>query len=146
MNNLERTMDLRGWDLSAWKKFFVVAGLWNFSFVLAAFLMPVFFIRLMYGIHTDNFYIIYLNLAFFVAVALFGIAYFMIAIDPPANTNLVILGIIGKTAVAFTFYYLFAIGRISFLAILAGTGDLLFALYFLHYLVKGPREQTPSQQ
>ena len=95
------------WNLSNWKTFFVIAGLWNFSMAIPAFLMPRFYAWLMYGFHTDNFYILFLNTVFFAAVFLFGIGYIMIAYDPPRNTAIVVLGIIGKILVGGIFYIFF---------------------------------------
>ena len=40
MGNAKEKLDPRGWELATWKKFFVIAGLWNFSFAILAFLMP----------------------------------------------------------------------------------------------------------
>lgn len=139
MEGLKEKINPRNWDLSEWRTFFVIAGLWNFSFSLPAFIMPNFCIRLMYGFQTDNFYIIFLNTVFFVTVFLFGIGYFMIAYDPPKNTALAALGIIGKILVGFLFYYLYYIGRTTIMPPIVGTGDLIFTYYFLYYLVKGPR-------
>lgn len=140
MENVKKRLDPRGWELAAWKKFFVIAGLWNFAFAVPAFLMPALNFRLVYGFSTGDFYHIWLNTVFFVVVFIFGIAYLMIAYDPPGNTGLIILGIIGKTVVGISFYYLYAIDRVTILPVLGGTGDLIFTFYFICYLVLGPKE------
>ncbi|MFZ5564061.1 MAG: hypothetical protein ACOZBW_08400 [Thermodesulfobacteriota bacterium] len=140
MEKVKKRLDPRGWELAVWKKFFAIAGLWNFSFALPAFLMPALNFRLVYGFSTGDFYHLWLNTVFFVAVFIFGIAYLMIAYNPPKNTGLIILGIIGKTSVGAGFYYLYAIDRVTILPVLGGTGDLIFTLYFICYLVLGPKK------
>ena len=59
------------WDYQTWRKFFVIAGIWNFSFALPALLFPSFMVRLMYGFQTSDFYILYLNSSFFGTVLIF---------------------------------------------------------------------------
>ena len=140
MENLKERLNPGGWELSTWKKFFVIAGLWNFSFAIPAFLMPAFNFRLVYGIHTNDFYHLWLNTAFFMVVFIFGVAYLMIAYDPPRNSGLIIMGIIGKTVVGISFYYLYAVDRVTALPVMGGTGDLIFTFYFIFYLFMGPKE------
>ncbi|MBU0994842.1 MAG: hypothetical protein KJ737_20310 [Proteobacteria bacterium] len=126
------------WSLSNWKQFFVIAGIWNFCYTVPALTMPKFYFYMMYGFETVDFYKIYLNSVFFVAVGIFGIGYFIIASDPPKHKGIIVLGIIGKTAVAGLFYYLYAIDRVTFLPPMGGTGDLIFTGYYTYYLFKGP--------
>ena len=140
METTKHRLDPRGWEPATWKKFFAIAGLWNFSFALPAFFMPALNFRLVYGFSTGDFYHLWLNTVFFVVVFIFGIAYLMIAHDPPNNTGLIILGIIGKTVVGISFYYLYAIDRVTILPVLGGTGDLIFTGYFISYLVLGPKK------
>ena len=103
----EKVMNPQSWNMADWRIFFVIAGMWNFSIALPALLMPRFYIRLMYGFRTDNFYIIMLNTVFFIIVSLFGAGYFMVACDPAKNTSVTVLGIIGKILVGGLFYYIF---------------------------------------
>ena len=129
------------WGYQTWRKFFLIAAMWNFSFAFPALLFPSLEVRLMYGIQTSDFYILYLNTAFFLTVLVFGIGYLIIAYDPGKHLGIVLMGIIGKTMVCIGFYYLFSIDRVTLLPVFGGTGDLLFTLYFIYYLKKGPRSE-----
>jgi len=127
------------WDYRTWRKFFYIAALWNFFFSIPALIFPSLQVQLMYGFKTTSFYILYLNTALFITVLIFGIGYFMIAQAPEKNLGLVKLGIIGKTVVGVGFYALFSAGRVTFIPVLGGTGDLIFTFYFITYLLAGPR-------
>ena len=102
--------------------------------------MPKFYFFIMYGVHTDDFYRLFLNTVFMIVVLIFGIGYLIVAYDPPARKGIIFLGAMGKIVVGIMFYYLLAIDRVTLLPPLAGTGDLIFTLYFVHYLVKGHQE------
>lgn len=130
------------WDYQTWRKFFVIAGIWNFSIALPSLLFPSFAMRLTYGFQTSDFYILYLNSSFFATVLIFGIGYFIIAFNPGKNLGIVLLGIIGKTTVGIAFYYLYHMDRVTIMPVLGGTGDLIFTLYFIYYLIRGPRSET----
>ena len=132
------------WDYQTWRKFLVIAGIWNFSFALPALLFPSFMVRLMYGFQTSDFYILYLNSSFFGTFLIFGIGYLLIAYDPGKNLGIVLLGIIGKTIVGIAFYYLYNMDRVTIMPVLAGTGDLIFTFYFIYYLTRGPRSEKQS--
>ena len=127
------------WDYQTWRKFFLIAALWNFSFVIPALLFPALIVRLAYGLQTSDFYILFLNTTFYLAVFVFGIGYLIIAYDPGKHLGIVLMGIMGKSMVFFGFLYLYSIDRVTLLALSGGTGDLLFTLYFIYYLMKGPR-------
>jgi len=132
------------WDYQAWRKFFLIAALWNFTFIPPALLFPSFEVRLMYGLKTSDFYILYLNTAFFLTVLVFGIGYLIIAYDPGKNLGIILMGIIAKTMVGIGFYYLFSIDKVTLIPVFGGTVDLLFTLYFIYYLIKGPRSELQN--
>ena len=144
MKMLRERLNPTTWGYQTWRKFFLIASLWNFSFVVPALLFPSLEVRLMYGFRTDDFYILFLNTTFFLTVLVFGIGYLIIAYDPGKNLGIVLLGIIGKTMVGIGFYYLYSIDRVTLMPVFGGTGDLLFTLYFIYYLAKGPKSELQT--
>lgn len=133
------SLNPKKWDYRTWRKFFFIAALWNFSFSIPALIFPSLQVQLMYGFKTTSFYIIYLNTAFMITVLIFGIGYLMIAQAPGKNLGLVKLGIIAKTVVGVGFFALYSDGRVTLIPVLGGTGDLIFTLYFIFYLLIGPK-------
>jgi len=142
---LKERLNPINWDYPSWRKFFLIAGLWNFSFVLPAVLFPSLIVRLAYGLQTSDFYILFLNTAFYLAVFVFGIGYLIIAYDPGKHLGIIVMGIIGKSMVFFGFFYFYIIDRVTLLALSGGTGDLLFTFYFIYYLMNGPRSDLQKE-
>ena len=107
---------------------FFVAALFNFA-VAAAFVWPdspvwhwLGLIKPMQSLIPDLF-------AMF--VALFGVGYFMIALNPRVNRPLILFGAIGKLSVVALVAYHYATGRIGLAVPALASGDLVFALLFL---------------
>ena len=107
---------------------FFVAALFNFA-VAAAFALPdspvwhwLGLIRPMQSIIPDLF-------AMF--VALFGVGYFMIGLNPRTNRPLILFGIMGKLSVVAIVAFHYATGRIGIAVPALASGDLIFALLFL---------------
>jgi len=138
MGSMKDTLNPLNWDYRTWRKFFLIAALWNFSGALPAIFYPALNMKFFYGVQTDNYYILFLNMAFWGAVLIFGIGYLIVSYNPGKNHGIVIMGIIGKTMVAATWYYLFGTDRATILSFLAATGDILFTLYFIYYLIRRP--------
>ena len=127
-----------------WKLFFLVSGLWNLGGAIPALVSPRLNIQLMYGLFPTEesslwFYLELLNRGFWMAVLVFGIGYLIIATNPGKHLGIVVMGIIGKILVALVWYYLFAMGKAAGFAVFAATGDSLFTVFFVLYLVRGPR-------
>ncbi len=69
------------------------------------------------------------------AIALFGLGYWMVARDPDANRGIVLLGLIGKLAVvAIIFGHYFMVGDVNFNLAGLSIGDLLYSWFFLQFL------------
>ena len=119
------------WSYQAWQWFFVIAGCWNLLGAVDAILRPALNLEKYYGVQTDDFITIFLNRAFWIVVLIFGIGYFLIAINPILFYGIIVLGIIGKIAVAVSWIYLFKIGKGERISIFAASGDLLFTVFFL---------------
>jgi hypothetical protein len=72
------------------------------------------------------------NLGFL--IALFGLAYAWIALQPRINRPLLTLGAIGKIGVFVVAAVLYSLGQVALLLVLAVAGDLLFGAIWLIWL------------
>src|SRR4030042_2141959 len=119
-----------------WRLFFLAAGLWNWCGAVPAIFWPGLNLNLFYAItglqdYPLNYYLVFLNRSFWIAVLVFGLGYLIIASDPGKHLGIVVMGIIGKVIVALAWYYLFAMGKATGFAVFAATGDSLFTVFFL---------------
>ncbi len=114
------------------KRLFQVGAIWN----VAAGIELLFFQKYIFG---------FMGMAplahpifyqfFCLAVLLFGIGYWLVSRDLTRNHDIVRLGVAGKVLVfAFTLYYA-GIGRLPWLWVASGFGDLVFAGLFIHFLI-----------
>ncbi len=70
-------------------------------------------------------------------IATFGLGYALVAVDPPAGRAIVFVGLIGKlAAVALTLAHQHDLPAST---VMLGLSDILFALVFLTFLLRGPR-------
>ncbi len=132
------------WDYRKWRKFFLIAGLWNVFGSLPGILFPTLQFQRMYGFETNNFYILNLQSIFLYFVLVFGIGYLIVARDPGKNVGIVVMGIIGKAIVVVYFYYFYLTGKATLVPVFGGTADAIFTLYFIYYLMKGPRAEIQT--
>ena len=76
------------------------------------------------------------------AIALFGLGYWMVAGDPVAHRGIVILGLIGKIAVpGIMFSHYFFVGDVNFSLAGLTIGDIIYAVFFYRYL----KSSSPSR-
>ncbi len=129
------------WDADIWKKFFLIAALWNLSGAVPGIFMSGLNLRLFYGIQTTDFHTLFLNSMFWGAVLVFGIGYLIVAKDIGKNPGIVTLGVICKSLVALVWYYIYFFGcnRATILVVGAATGDVIFVGYFVYFLMRGPK-------
>jgi len=132
------------WDFQKWRKFFLIAALFNIFGSVPGILFPTRQVQFMYGLETSDFYVLNFHNIFFYFVLIFGIGYLYIAHNPGKNIGIVVMGIIGKSIVAVHFYYFYLIDKATILPVFSGTADAIFALYFICYLIKGPRSEAPT--
>lgn len=69
------------------------------------------------------------------AIALFGLGYWIVARDPGANRGIVVLGLIGKlgvVAIFFGHYLLVGDANLNFASL--SIGDLIYSVLFIHFL------------
>ncbi len=128
-----------GWTYENWKTFFFVAALWNLLAAIPAIIRPDLYFKIYYGLATDDPYTIMLNRSFWIAVAIFGMGYWMVSRNPEKQTGIIVMGIVGKFAVAISWYYMVFTGMAEFMPFFGATGDSIFTVYFVIYLLSGPR-------
>lgn len=121
-----------------WKKFFVLASLWNISAIPLLILLYVYFptfiftnkaIPFIYNPIFGSFYFIFAN-----AVLLFGIGYYMPSRDLMLNRAVIWLGSIGKIALTLIFLQLYTTGYITVVFPVLLIGDLIWAAWFFVFL------------
>jgi hypothetical protein len=75
------------------------------------------------------------------AIALFGLGYWMVARNPDANRGIVVLGLIGKLAVVAIFFdHYFLVGDVNFNLAGLSIGDIIYSALFAQFL------RSPAQQ
>ncbi len=143
METIRVKLNPTAWGGEIWRKFFLVAALWNLSGAIPGILMPGLNLRLFYGIQTTDFHMLLLNTMFWGAVLVFGIGYLLVAKNPEKNPGIVVLGVISKTLVAVVWYYLyfFCDDRATILVVGGATGDVVFTGYFVYYLMRGAKTE-----
>ena len=119
------------WSYQAWQLFFVIAGCWNLLGAYGGISKPVENLRQYYNVKNDDFITITLNRTFWIGVLIFGIGYFLIAVNPILFYGVIVLGIIGKITISAIWIYLFYIGKAERIAIISASGDLLFTMFFV---------------
>jgi cytochrome c biogenesis factor len=125
----------------AWSRFFLVSAIWNLYFSISALAMRDFNLKLAFGDEAPaavagNFYASTFYNFMFAAVLVFGIGYYIVSRDVNRNHGIVLLGIIGK--LCFFVYYgiMYIQSQCTIVAFLSVTGDFIFALLFLYFLLQ----------
>jgi hypothetical protein len=125
------TLNPFNWGVENWRLFFLISALWNFFGGVPGALKPADNLEKYYNVKTDDFITIFLNRGIWICVLIFGIGYLLVAYDPVMFYGIIIMGIIGKIAIAFLWFYLRAIGKLEMIGVIAATGDLLFTVLFI---------------
>ena len=76
---------------------------------------------------------------FAVLVAMFGVGYFWIALDPATNRPIIKLGAIAKLMFVIAGVISVLLGNISWQILVPLAGDLVYAILFLRYLQVHPK-------
>lgn len=126
------------WDYQVWRIFFLIAALWNFLGIFGM-IWPQESFKNMFGKETDDDIMILLYQTLWGSVLLLGIGYLIIAYNPGTNLGLVLLGIIGKIADAYSFILYYRKGLFQKRILVAAIGDLIFCFFFICYLFGGVR-------
>lgn len=145
MEDKPKKLNPFAWDYGAWRKFFAVSGCWNMIGAIPAVISPRLNLKLMYGLSTNDYYNLMLNRSLWIAILIFGVGYFLIALDPRRYFGIIVMGIIGKIAVAVIWFHMFSIGTATFMAAFAATGDSIFTVFFILYIVLEKKiENSPA--
>ncbi|MBI9078038.1 MAG: hypothetical protein JEZ02_21755 [Desulfatibacillum sp.] len=134
-----------GWTYSQWRKFFVIAALWNILSAVPATLWPEFNMKIFYDVLYGDDYAVMLNRCFWISVLIFGIGYAIVSNAPEKNQGIIVMGVLGKIAVTINWISLVLDGDATFVAFLGAAGDSIFTVYFIYFLASGPHNpQTDS--
>ena len=114
-----------------WSRFFLGAAVFNFAVGLPLLFSPLtMFATLGQTPPNDLFFVRASGLL----IACFGVGYYFISRDPPANRNIVWLGVIGKSGVVVLSALYWSAGLLPTLSAVASLGDLAFVVMFLRFL------------
>jgi hypothetical protein len=118
-----------------YKYLFIIGALWNwvasFPFIVIVLTNPN--MLLAFGLAVPP-SLIWSQL-FLASVFLLGIGYFLVGKDIDSNHAVVLIGALDKILVFFVFVYYFTVGDVPLFLVLLGTGDLIFAILFLEFLI-----------
>jgi len=115
-----------------YRKLFIIGAFWNWTISLTtlAIYRPFFSFFNMKIPESPVWLFMFLG-----AVFVFGIGYFLVALDPVKNYGIVTLGIIGKVLVFAAFIYFARVGEVHYVIVALGGGDFIFAIFFLEFLL-----------
>lgn len=119
-------------SIKFWRIFFLVAALWNLAGSGIAFAnletnATTFFLAATSELQPV---INMLLILFWFTVFTFAVGYLILAVNPRKNRGILLLAILGKTAVGVLWTHGFFNGYVSATALAAGIGDLIFAAVF----------------
>lgn len=135
-------------NVKLWRRFFLLAALWNFLGAGVAFFdleanAREFYLTPESALHP----VLFLNLKIlWWTVLTFGIGYFIVALNPLKNHGLVAIAGLGKMAVGYLWVKGYWAGLVSEIAFLGGVGDVLFALVFAYFLWKFRKGAEPHKR
>lgn len=142
MNTTTNSARLTGYSGSdsGWRLMFRLAGVFNIVVAIPLWIAPVTLSRLL-GLEPVPVDVLYTDL-FALLVLTFGIGYWRAGGDPVRNRVMIEQGIIGKLLVVFVGYQHFIAGTTSFPMVALVTGDLVWAILFLSYLLRHPERRS----
>jgi hypothetical protein len=112
-----------------YKGLFIISALvWNFLFSVPFLLLSFFD-----GVFTGAALMYYQLFLLFVIV--FGIGYIIVGLNLDKNHGIVLLCIIAKIFAFIFFVAYYLSGDIPFIQAMIGTGDLIFAILFIEFLI-----------
>ena len=118
-----------------YKYLFIIGALWNWvaagPFIIIVLTNPN--MLLAFGLAVPP-SLIWVQL-FLACVFYFGIGYFLVGRDIENNHGIVLIGALAKIVVFIAFVYYFTVGDLPLFLVLLGTGDLIFAILFLEFLI-----------
>lgn len=117
-------------------KMFFLAALWNFGAAALGLFFTKFQFELLFGedAYTGDYHQIYVYRMFWVAVALFGIGYLIVAWVTTENRAIVWLGILGKLLMFAFILHAFLRDEATGVLLAIGVGEFLWTLLFFWFL------------
>ena len=122
------------WSVLVWRIFFFISACWNFLGGINGIVRPAKNLKKYYNVQSESYITIFLNRSFWIVVLIFGIGYLLVGIDPTLFYGIVVMGIIGKIAVAINWIYIFIIKKSERIVLLGAIGDLIFTVFFVLFL------------
>jgi tryptophan-rich sensory protein len=121
-----------------YKNLFLIGALWNLLIAVICsagciFLQTPFFKA--FGIPLPS--TLFPYVALFSVVLALGIGYYLVSMDISNNHGIITIGIIGKVLIFICCLSFFLLGDANSLLLVPGIGDLVFAILFLEFLIKG---------
>ena len=117
-----------------WKYLFLLAGLFNGLAGLLGMLFPGHGIKLATGVDVTEPGILLVFFILCFAVAMFGLGYFMVAVDAIAYRGMVVIGAIAKAGIFAICLYGYFNGVCTLELMVAAIGDAAWAVLFAIYL------------
>jgi len=121
-----------------YKNMFTMASLWNLSIGLTGLIFTEFSIKLFFGdtAYTGDFVAIVCFRIIMIAVFIFGTGYFIVSRDLMLNRGMVLTGLASKIFLFALFIVLYFTARATLIAALALTGDFLWSILFILFLIQ----------
>ncbi len=113
-----------------WKIVFVIAGLYTAGGVLPGIFDPAKGVHDFTGQMTEDWNTLYFFRSLWIIVLVFGIGYFIVALNPAKHIGIVMLGFLGKLLFAANVMIQYSNERLSQMAFTASIIDSIFVLIF----------------
>ena len=120
-----------------WTRFFIFCGIYNVFLVGLPIVIDPTILAATSGLTLPAGDWLFVR-CFGAVVATFGVGYFMVSRDLDRNRGIIVIGIVGKVAVALLFLAYWIKGAIGFRPFLAGFSDLIFVAFFWRFLSRYP--------
>ena len=72
---------------------------------------------------------------FWLVVLMMGIGYYLVSLNLRQNWAVVLLGVIGKLSIGFTWLYIWWKHKATLFLVFGALGDIIFALFFIAFLL-----------
>jgi hypothetical protein len=137
-NNLNYTKKTLKTSLNSrfWKITFVIAGLYTAGGVLPGILNPEQGLLDFTNKIIEDWNTLYFFRSLWITVLVFGIGFFIVALNPAKHIGIVIMGLLGKLFFASNVLFQYSNEKVSQMEMTAATIDLIFVLLFGIFIFK----------
>ncbi len=118
-------------------RFFQVAAAWNIIGAITVLLSLKTHFKLFYKVNLTNpHYLLWMyHYNFWLIVLMLGVGYYLVSRNLRENWAVVLFGVIGKLFIGFTWLYIWWKHKATLLLVFGAVGDIIFALFFIHFLL-----------